>query len=688
MKLATCDNATEKVGITKVNSFAIEASAKAFTILSDTLYSNKIRAVVRELSTNAYDAHIEVGSVETPFQVSFPTRFDSNFSVRDFGPGLSHEDCMGLYTTYFRSTKTNSNEAVGCLGLGSKSPFAYSDTFTVESVYQGMKRVYVANKGSDAPEFNLLNEEETNDPSGLCVRVPVRAYDYNTFKYEAESVYSHFYTKPTCNLEMKYPDYKAGIQISDNNWYISKNVTGNFIVMGQVAYPIKSDKFVQKFPEISEFLEKISGLVVTAPIGAVEMTPSREELSYNSTTVNYIVDSLGKVVDTLIEKIAQEIDSCPGIHEARLMYLQMPASYKPNKMQYKGEVMFPNQGKQIRIPAEFQKKVSKYVGSKYQMYDNRVESFSPLDIFVLDANVSYKRERYSTIQKPWELNIVVFTGTKEEFMQMIGTNNPDVIIDLATRAYVPRSRNSGGSIPCQMYDKAKGEFVDSKMSVKYENAHYISESRGVIWLDGRTYDHKKFAAFIKELEAFGFDLDGDIYTVKPSQITTSGLSARKNWTCLKSVLKSFIDKLKLDNVDNFTKAYTNVDKQCKGILEGFKNFSTIQEFTTILDSMEQAICERETALIVVKKFSNTTYFKRYLEYSYDVIEDWKFSHKVKRLVQEYYPMLSYDKHALNPTDIQYVQDMDELRKIRQDKLNETILEETQEITCEPELVVL
>lgn len=688
MKLATCDVVVEKSGIAQVNSFAIEASAKAFTILSDTLYSNKIRAVVRELSTNAYDAHIEVGAVEQPFEVNLPNRFDSNFSVRDFGPGLSHEDCMGLYTTYFRSTKTNSNEAVGCLGLGSKSPFAYSDTFTVESIFQGMKRIYVANKGTSSPEFNLMHEEETNDPSGLCVKVPVRSYDYNTFKFEAQSIYSHFHTKPISNIELDYQDHKANIQVSDNNWYISSSVGDNYVVMGQVAYPIKGDKFQQKYPEISDFLDKITGLVIIAPIGAVEMTPSREELSYNTNTVNYIVDSLGKIVDSLVEKIAQEIDNCSGIHEARLMYIEMPASYKPSKMMYKGEVMFPTYGNKIPIAKEFEKKVSKYIGSKYQMYDTRITEFHPKDTFVLDAAVSYKRERYNTIAKSYDRSIIVFSGTKEEFMEMIGTNNPDVIIDLATRSYVPRSRNTGGSIPCQVYDKATCTFINSKMSVKYEDAHYIAESRGNIWLNGRTYNHEKLEKFLKELETLGLSIDGDIYTVKPSQITTCDLKNRKNWTSLEVVIKDFVDKVKLENVDNFSKAYSSVDKVCRGMLERLKNFSSVEEFTEILDSMNEAIADREAALIVVKKFSDTTYFKRYLEYSYDSIERWKFSPRVKVLVEKYYPMLSYDKHTLNPNDITYVQDMDELRAIRQDRLNETISEESQENACETELVVL
>jgi hypothetical protein len=370
------------------------------------------------------------------------------------------------------------------------------------------------------------------------------------------------------------------------------------------------------------------------------------------------------------------------------MYLEMPASYKPSKMKYKGEVMFPGHGNYVSIDPSLKGKVSKYIGSKYQMYDTRIDDFRPKDVFVLDAAVSYKRERYSTIQKAWDTNIIVFTGTKEEFMKMIGTNNPDVIIDLATLTYVPRSRNTGGSIPCQIYDKATQTFINSKMSVKFEDAHYIAESRGNIYLDGRCYTHGKLEMFLQELEKLGLVIDGDIYTIKPSQIQTSGLAVRKNWTALEDVIKEFIAKVKLDNVDNFSKAYSNVDKQCRGILEGLKNFSSIQEFTDILASMEKAIAEHDTALIVVHKFNSTTYFKRYLEYNYGCIEEWKFSPKVKRLVEKYYPMLDYAKHALNPNDIGYIQDMDQLRGFLQEKLNQTISEESQENSCETELAVL
>ena len=59
MKLHAGTNVIEKSADFEESKFSIEASAKAFFILSDGLYSNKIKAVVRELSTNAYDSHVE-----------------------------------------------------------------------------------------------------------------------------------------------------------------------------------------------------------------------------------------------------------------------------------------------------------------------------------------------------------------------------------------------------------------------------------------------------------------------------------------------------------------------------------------------------------------------------------------------------------------------------------------------------
>ena len=90
MKLNKNVNVIERSGQFEESNYTIDATAKAFSILSDGLYANKIRAVVRELSTNAYDSHIDAGKKDVPFEVHLPNSMEPHFSIRDFGTGLSH----------------------------------------------------------------------------------------------------------------------------------------------------------------------------------------------------------------------------------------------------------------------------------------------------------------------------------------------------------------------------------------------------------------------------------------------------------------------------------------------------------------------------------------------------------------------------------------------------------------------
>jgi len=117
-------------GLQEGRQFSIKMDARAFDILSASLYSDRLLAPIRELIANAYDASKE------NMLVTLPTALMPIFSVRDYGPGLSHEDALVLYTTYFESTKNNDNNSIGGFGLGSKSPFAYVDQFTVDSVFK------------------------------------------------------------------------------------------------------------------------------------------------------------------------------------------------------------------------------------------------------------------------------------------------------------------------------------------------------------------------------------------------------------------------------------------------------------------------------------------------------------------------------------------------------------------------
>ena len=152
----------------EIGEFRIRNSAKAFSILSSGLYANKVKAIIRELSCNAVDSHIAAGKQTTPFDVHLPNQLEPWFAIRDYGTGLTHDQVSNIYTTYFESTKTNSNEFIGALGLGSKSPFSYTDNFTVTAIKDGVKGIYSAFiNDSCVPSIAKMMAETTDEPAGV-----------------------------------------------------------------------------------------------------------------------------------------------------------------------------------------------------------------------------------------------------------------------------------------------------------------------------------------------------------------------------------------------------------------------------------------------------------------------------------------------------------------------------------------
>ena len=327
MKLHTSTNTITKSENFVESNYSIDATAKAFAILSDGLYSNKILAVVRELSTNAYDSHVAAGCKEKPFDLHLPTSLDNQFYIRDYGTGLSREDCMSLYTTYFRSDKTDSNDAVGCLGLGSKSPFAYTDQFMVESFYNGNHMAFSAYKNENGePVFALLSEQPTDEPNGLKVSFPTYSGDRHDFIREASTVLKYFAVQPNINIDIGVEvDSQGNAVMSGEDWKIDttySNYAKNVVVMGQIAYEVDADQ-MDKDSETYDMLWNGHGLVIYANIGDVDITPSRESLSYNERTKRFIHNRVESILTEIYTQVQDYVNECETLWKARKTLVNM-----------------------------------------------------------------------------------------------------------------------------------------------------------------------------------------------------------------------------------------------------------------------------------------------------------------------------------------------------------------------------
>lgn len=339
MKIAAAQKEIESSGLAQQQSFQIKASAKAFKILSDGLYSDKIRAVIRELSCNAYDAHVAAGNSD-PFEVHLPNTLEPHFSVKDFGTGLSHDDVMNLYTTYFASTKTDSNDFIGALGLGSKSPFSYIDQFTVKSRFNGNINEYVAFIDQNgAPAIALLSSSETNEPNGVEVSMPVNSGDFYTFAEKAKDVFKYFQQAPKivgANIEIVKPTYN----MEGVGWKLNSGQRSYYAqagaLMGNVRYPIESGSIKGINYDIANVLKANVDFIFN--LGDLEVQPSREGLSYDDRTSKTLISAITKFRDDIQKNVQDEIDTCGSLWDATTKYASIcnSLSFSLSKITYNG----------------------------------------------------------------------------------------------------------------------------------------------------------------------------------------------------------------------------------------------------------------------------------------------------------------------------------------------------------------
>jgi hypothetical protein len=299
----------------EIGEFRIRNSAKAFNILSSGLYANKIRAIIRELSCNAVDSHTAANRTGTPFDVHLPNSMEPYFSIRDYGTGLSHEQVTNIYTTYFESTKTDSNDYIGALGLGSKSPFSYTDNFTVTAIKDGVKGIYTAFiNEAGVPSIAKMMDEATDEPTGVEVKFSVNdRYDFNKFTDEARTVYTYFSLRPvvtgSSNFQFRDVEYDTKDIVPGVHSYISSR--GSVAIMGNIAYPIDVPKADTSLGDLVKLLN--CGLEMHFAIGELDFQASREGLSYIPSTVNAIKNKLFAVNTALSVVIAKEADAIPNL---------------------------------------------------------------------------------------------------------------------------------------------------------------------------------------------------------------------------------------------------------------------------------------------------------------------------------------------------------------------------------------
>jgi len=266
-------------------------------------YRDPIGSIIREITSNCFDAHIEAG-VELPVTIDFnQDSLGKYISFKDQGIGMSPDRIKNVYLSYGESTKRLNNQSIGGFGLGGKSPLSYTDSFYVTTIFDKIKYEYIVHKGKTLPKIELIEQSHTTKRNGTEVKIYFNEPDdYWTFIDKAKKQLVYFDNVVFNQTWLFNNDYKiiegknfkcridTGKDSTKYNDYIH-------LCIGKVPYPIDYnliDRDTIKIPIALKF-----------EIGELIVTPDRESIRYVEIDGKSTEDIIRNKLDLAIEELKQ-----------------------------------------------------------------------------------------------------------------------------------------------------------------------------------------------------------------------------------------------------------------------------------------------------------------------------------------------------------------------------------------------
>lgn len=307
------------------------ATAHILNMLRSGVYKDPKMACVREYWCNARDAVIEAGKDPSKHVfITLPNRYEPYLKIRDEGVGLSETDFRRVFRKYGASTKRESNETIGCLGIGSKSAFSYSDTYTVTAIKQGIKRVFIASvaRNSTAKDgignLNRVLEIDTEESNGVEVSIPVKDTDFYDFQNKVQFFLSFIpvdqrpIVRGINQSLIEIPEREG--KFSGANWKVTSEGS-SYAIMGGVPYNLDT-RSMDLLDEQEKALIDI-GVDIVFPIGSFEFAISREEMRYTELSQQVVKAELQKIIQSLADEIGKNFASAKNIWEAKYIYYRV-----------------------------------------------------------------------------------------------------------------------------------------------------------------------------------------------------------------------------------------------------------------------------------------------------------------------------------------------------------------------------
>jgi len=320
---------------TKINKNKL---SKLYGILSN-LYRDIPGSIVREYSTNAWDSNTSAGKSGEPFFITLHKEEGNSYILfKDVGLGMSPKTVQDIYFNYLDSTKEDSNDVAGMFGLGSKSALAYTHTFYIDTIYNGILYHYIFSKQANGiPVGELLFDEPTEECNGTTVKIPIKDGDEILFARAIRDQIIYFpnvYINIPSNVNERYSyssfDINNDFKLYEGNNYIYRpdtTDTSMHICLGNVYYQLN-------YKELGVNNINIP-IALKFNIGELTPIPSREDIVYSRESIEIIKNKINDTIEELTNKYNKTVEKVSTLKEYILKrnegsFINIPIDEKEN----------------------------------------------------------------------------------------------------------------------------------------------------------------------------------------------------------------------------------------------------------------------------------------------------------------------------------------------------------------------
>tara|TARA_B100000686_G_scaffold211783_1_gene218677 strand:- start:1113 stop:2537 length:1425 start_codon:yes stop_codon:yes gene_type:complete len=329
--------------------------------------------------------------------------------------------------------------------------------------------------------------------------------------------------------------------------------------MGQISYPIDDMQFQsEETDEIWRTLRTLGNLRLYMNIGDIDITPSRESISYTSRTKHNITSAIKRIIESIGEKAKQEILACTNLWSARWRAMEIfdtvgrvgdLADDVLFEIEFNGEKVFQDGHINLNLKTDDDQKVMivRYTKSKWRETCSR-EDVSWIragkgHVFYQDKKSgSVARIRHLLREENEGIVYLIPNGKLEQVAKCLGCE-PEYITNVTTLPAPPKQvskTTSSSSYVAGLHGmyKSKGEGYNDwyegtfNVGVKEEDAYYIIQTRGDMEIKGYNVGTRYIKSALNVLDSLGVDtshLSEKLFYVTPSKAKTMKLEERDNW---------------------------------------------------------------------------------------------------------------------------------------------------------------